>query len=106
MVTALLVGLVVEFVLAMPPSPTAIAIIRQARAGHEHDDSAMEEGAGRAAARAYPPGSGAKPYKREGRRLLPLNPTECAFFFSSAIRTTGAGNLRKFVRRTNISKFV
>ena len=51
--TALLVGLMVEFVLAMPPGP--IAIIRQALAGHEQDDSAMDEGAGRDAARAYPP---------------------------------------------------
>jgi hypothetical protein len=54
--------------------------IRQARAGHEHDGSAMDAGAGRAAARAHPPRSGTKPYKREGHRLLPLNPMECAFF--------------------------
>jgi hypothetical protein len=41
MVIALLVGLVVGFVLAMPPGPIAIAIIRQALAGHEQDNSAI-----------------------------------------------------------------
>ena len=51
--TALLVGLVVEFVLTMPPGP--IAIIRQALTGHEHDGSAMDEGAGRAARSCTPP---------------------------------------------------
>jgi threonine/homoserine/homoserine lactone efflux protein len=45
MVTALLVGLVVGFVLAMPPGPVAIAILRQALAGQAREGVAMALGA-------------------------------------------------------------
>jgi threonine/homoserine/homoserine lactone efflux protein len=45
MVTALLVGLVLGFVLAMPPGPIAIAILRQALAGQAREGVAMALGA-------------------------------------------------------------
>ena len=45
MVTALLVGLVLGFVLAMPPGPIAIAILRQALAGQVREGVAMALGA-------------------------------------------------------------
>jgi LysE type translocator len=45
MVSALLVGLVVGFVLAMPPGPLAIAILRQALAGQTRAGVAMALGA-------------------------------------------------------------
>jgi threonine/homoserine/homoserine lactone efflux protein len=45
MVRALLVGLVVGFVLAMPPGPIALACIRQVLAGHERDGVALAIGA-------------------------------------------------------------
>ena len=45
MVSALLVGLVVGFVLAMPPGPLAIAILRQALAGQARAGVAMALGA-------------------------------------------------------------
>jgi len=41
MVTALLVGLVVGFVLAMPPGPIAIACLRQALAGQAREGLAL-----------------------------------------------------------------
>src|SRR5438094_524934 len=45
MVTALLLGLVVGFVLAMPPGPIAVACIRQALAGQARDALALAIGA-------------------------------------------------------------
>src|SRR5437588_3669941 len=45
MVTALLVGLVVGFVLAMPPGPIAIACLRQALAGQTREGLALVLGA-------------------------------------------------------------
>jgi len=45
MVMALLVGLVLGFVLAMPPGPIAIAILRQALAGQVREGVAMALGA-------------------------------------------------------------
>jgi threonine/homoserine/homoserine lactone efflux protein len=45
MVTALLVGLVVGFVMVMPPGPIAMACMRQALAGHTKEGLALGLGA-------------------------------------------------------------
>ena len=45
MVTALLVGLVVGFVMVMPPGPIAMACMRQALAGHTKEGWALGLGA-------------------------------------------------------------
>jgi hypothetical protein len=105
-VTALLVGLVVEFVLTMPPGPTAIAISGKPGLGM----SMM--------ARPWMRARAGLPLVHTplgvGQSRTSVKDTGCyhsirwnvLFLFSSATRTTGTGNLRKFVRRTNISKFV